>query len=690
MDAPIPDVFDSARTAARPEKHSAPDRDPNVTVVSEHIVEFVSDSGEGAQSAGQMFGTICAKMGNGVWTLEIIPAEIEPPHRSRSGASGNRIRFGTRAITNMGETAQVVVAFNEQVVFSRIRDGALGPGTLIFLESAWNEDPDPEVRMSYADAVAEFRQLGFEVREVPMERQCLEIVEDARRGKNMWAVGMLCAVYERDMALLEAEITRRFGRKGEAVVASNLALARAGHAWALDNVVRRFRVPVEPDPRPHVVMNGNQALAMGVMASGIEVCSMYPITPATSVSHYLASAFARSGGFIHQAEDEISAIGFAIGASFAGKTAVTLTSGPGLALKTEFIGLAVMAEVPLVIVVVQRGGPSTGLPTRVEQGDLLAALYASPGDAPKIILAPSTIEECFHFVITARKLAETFRTPVMVLTDANLATGQQPFPKPEPRADWLAPAIDREPWPTALRPYDWDERTGVSRRPVVGQRDGCYVLTGLAHDEKSKVAYDAATNQRATRRRSRKLATLRRSLKPPTIYGDPEGDLLVVCWGSTRGAVEEAVDRLRGEGVSVSSLCLRFLSPMEPGLKEIFDRFHQVMTIEINYSDDSPLDLDPEENDGEGLALDPEARRHAQLAWLLRASTLVDIDCWSRVPGTPLSPGQIETVLRRRLARLAGGGATAAKVTAAKGTTAKGTTAKGTTAKGTTAKVTTA
>src|ERR1019366_8421577 len=211
----------------------------------------------------------------------------------------------------------------------------------------------------------------------------------------------------------------------------NLDLLDDGYRWGLDNLDQRFSVPAEKSAEPMVVMNGNQAIALGIMAAGIEVCSMYPITPATSVSHFLASAIEQTGGIVHQAEDEIAAIGFAIGCSYAGKTAVTVTSGPGLALKTEFLGLAVMAEVPLVVVVVQRGGPSTGLPTKIEQGDLMAALHASPGDSPKIVIAPATVEECFHFMVTPRKLAEHFRGPVIVLSDANLATGQQPFPKPD-------------------------------------------------------------------------------------------------------------------------------------------------------------------------------------------------------------------------------------------------------------------
>jgi 2-oxoglutarate/2-oxoacid ferredoxin oxidoreductase subunit alpha len=291
-----------------------------------------------------------------------------------------------------------------------------------------------------------------------------------------------------------------------------------------------------------------------------------------------------------------------------------------------------------VIVVVQRGGPSTGLPTKVEQGDLLAALFASPGDSPKIVIAPATIEECFHFMITARKLAEDFRGPVIVLTDANLATGQQPFPRPQPRESWLAPPVDQSPWNPDVQPFAWDAKTGLSHRPLPGQRGGEYVLTGMTHDETGHIAYEASINQRAMDMRSRKLSVLASALKPPQVHGGPEGDLLVVGWGSTRGAIEEAVDRVRAEGLRVSSVHLRFLSPMEPGLKAIFSKFGKVITVEINYSDqpDQPY-------------VTEESRRYSQLSRLLRAQTLVDIDCWSRVPGGPIAPGVIEQELRRRL-----------------------------------------
>ncbi|MDX1632412.1 MAG: transketolase C-terminal domain-containing protein, partial [Thermoanaerobaculia bacterium] len=257
---------------------------------------------------------------------------------------------------------------------------------------------------------------------------------------------------------------------------------------------------------------------------------------------------------------------------------------------------------------------------------------------PKIVIAPATIEECFHFMIMARKLAEEFRGPVIVLTDANLATGVSPFPRPEPEAAWLSPPLDQTPWPEEIDPYDWDPETGLSPRPIPGQRGGEYTLTGLAHTRKSQVSYDPESNQEGCAMRSRKLATLRRTLAPPEVHGDEEGELLVVGWGSTLGAIEEAVDQLREKGHSVSSLHLRFLSPLEPGLAEIFSRFRRVMTVEINYSDDPD---DP--------MIGPDTRRRAQLAQLLRERTLMDIDCWSLVSGQPLPPGQVAAEIERRL-----------------------------------------
>ncbi|PIE16346.1 MAG: 2-oxoglutarate oxidoreductase, partial [Proteobacteria bacterium] len=452
------------QTAIGSSAGAAPRRGIPRRVIREQIIEIVSDAGEGAQTAGQLLGTISAKMGNGVWTVEIIPAEIEPPPRSRAGASGIRVRFGDRPMTNMGNEADVVVAFNEQVLYGRIDSGAMTEGTILFIDDKWADSPLPEVQQAYAAALADFKALGYDVRRIPLERQTKEHTANPRRGKNMWVVGMLCAMYDRDLEVAKAEVAAVFSRKrkGHKIIDMSHGLLDSGYAWGMANLDKLYRVDAPPPDADMVVMNGNAAVAMGAMAAGIELCSMYPITPATSASHYLAAAFHKAGGFVHQAEDEIAAVSFAVGASYAGKTALTITSGPGMALKTEMIGLAVMAEVPLVVVDVQRGGPSTGLPTKVEQGDLLHALFAHPGDAPKIVMAPATIDECFHFMITARKLAEDFRTPVIVLTDANLATGQTSFPYPELSEDLLSPPVDQSPWDPEVAPYQWDPKTGLS------------------------------------------------------------------------------------------------------------------------------------------------------------------------------------------------------------------------------------
>ena len=377
-----------------------------IVTLDEHVVEIMSDSGEGAQKCGQSFGSIAARMGNGVWTVEIIPAEIQPPARSVAGASGNRIRIGSKRITNGGDEANLAIAFNEQVLLGRVNAGELRPGCIILLEGMWAESPDPRIAAQYTETRDRLLGEGYRLYEVPMERECRALVSDPRKGKNMFVLGMLCNLYSFDLDLAREQIAFIFGKKSEKVIRSNVALLEAGWEWAEQNLDFKFRVPAVRATEPQLVINGNTALALGVLASGMDVCAMYPITPATSASHYLSDVFERAGGIVHQAEDEIAACAFAIGASYAGRVAVTITSGPGYSLKQEAIGLAVMAEIPLVVVNVQRGGPSTGQPTKVEQGDLFTVMFGSHGDAPKVVMAASTIEDCFYSVITARRIAE--------------------------------------------------------------------------------------------------------------------------------------------------------------------------------------------------------------------------------------------------------------------------------------------
>ena len=616
---------------------SAPTGKTAVTL-SEHIVEIVSDSGEGAQRCGQSLAAIAARMGNGVWTVEIIPAEIRPPARSVAGGSGNRIRLGSGRVTNGGNETDLVIAFNEQVLLGRVRTGELRAGCTILLESMWRESTDKNIAATYVHTHDQLVAAGYKVIETPMERECRTIVADARRGKNMFALGMLCNIYSFDLQLAREQIARTFGKKDASVIESNVKLLNAGYGWAEKNLEFKYRIPATRSTEPQIVIDGNTALALGVLASGMEICAMYPITPATSVSHYLSSVFEKVGGIVHQAEDEIAACTFAIGASYAGKCAVTVTSGPGYSLKQEAIGLAVMGEIPLVVINVQRGGPSTGQPTKVEQGDLMAAIFGSHGDAPKVVIAPGTIEECFYSVITARKIAETFNMVVVILSDASLASSQQPFTRPQFSEAWLAPPVDQSEVPEESKPYDWNPTTGLARRFIPGQPGGMHTLTGLAHDDLSHVAYDPDTNETSIRARSHKLAALQKTLITPPILGDENGDLLVIGWGSTKGAIEEAVTNLRAKGHKVSSLHLTFLQPMAPGIKEIMQRFKKVITIEGNWSDDPNDEIIDESN-----------RRYSALAILLRSRYLVDVDCWSEVRGQPIKPNTIERVVLEKL-----------------------------------------
>ncbi len=608
--------------------------------LEKHIIEVVSDSGEGAQRCGQAFGAIAARTGNGIWTAEIIPAEIQPPARSVAGASGNRIRLASHPVSNWGDEADLIVAFNEKVLLSRVEHGELKLGCIILLENKWKTDGDPKIAASYAETVEDLIAQGHKVHEIPMETECLKHVANPKRGKNMFVLGILCRLYSLDLLIAREQIATDFAKKSAGVIDNNIRLLEAGHEWATANLDFKFRIPPSKLRVPQIVVNGNIALGLGVMASGMEVCAMYPITPATSASHYLSDVFENVGGTVHQAEDEIAACAFAIGASYAGKCAVTITSGPGFALKQETIALAVMGEIPLVVVDVQRGGPSTGLPTKVEQGDLLFACFGGHGDTPKVVMAVSDIEDCFYTMITARKIAETFNTVVVVLSDASLASSQQPFPRPHFTKDWLAPPIDQSPIPEGAKPYDWDSLTGLARRFIPGQPNGMHCLTGLAHDRMSRVAYDPDINQEGMLHRSLKLAALQKTLKTPPLFGDEEGDFLLIGWGGTKGVIEEAVGRLRADGHKVSSLHLKFLQPMAPGIKEILDRFDKVMTVEGNWCDPPDAEI-----------IDGDNRRYSELAWLLRARYLVDVDCWSEVRGQPFKPGVIVNVIREKLQR---------------------------------------
>jgi 2-oxoglutarate/2-oxoacid ferredoxin oxidoreductase subunit alpha len=607
--------------------------------VEESVLEIVSDAGEGAQKAGVSFAQLSAKMGNSLWTVEIIPSEIQPPPHTLGSASGNRIRLGTNPITNAGNKANVVLAFNEMSLLSRVKVDIIERDAVIIIDSIWATHELTDIRDGYKKILDDLRDKGAQVFEIPIEKETQRLMDDPRQGKNMFALGLLCFLYSRNLDLAKESVSETFYKKSQDVKDLNVSLLESGYNYAKQMFPFQYEILSAPFTKTMVAMNGNQAIALGTIAAGFEICSMYPITPATSASHFLSSIFEGLGGLVHQAEDEIAAIGVAIGAAYAGKPAITITSGPGLALKTEFLGLTVMTEIPLVVVDVQRGGPSTGLPTKVEQSDLLSSLYNTPGDAPHVVIAPSNIEECYYVMKTARVIAEEFRALVIVLSDANLATGVQIFPRPEVTEKSIPASPTLEPVEPGSLAFDWDENTGLSKRLIPGQQNGVSMTSTLNHNKAGLVRYDTETNEQGHRMRSRKMAVLQKSLKRPSIFGEDEGDLLVVGWGSTRGAIEEAVRDLQTKGYKISSMHLRFISPLPSGLKEAFIKFKKVVCVEMNYSDQVFDSITDKEN-----------RRYSQLAFYLRAHTLLDIDCFSRVLGRPYMPKEIEFALEKLLA----------------------------------------
>jgi len=369
------------------------------------------------------------------------------------------------------------------------------------------------------------------------------------------------------------------------VLNNALAAFQAGYNHSLGGVLETFEFVESQGKDGHqVVMNGNEAIAYGLIAAGVRFGAAYPITPWSDVMEILRRELPKYGGTFVQCEDEIAAISMANGASFAGRVAVTGSSGPGISLKMESLGWAVMAEVPLVVVNIQRGGPSTGLPTQVEQSDLNLACFGSHGDAPRVVLAPADVEECFYSSIEAVNLARKYNVPVFVLSDQAIASRIEAFA--EPKLEKICQDITPDLTPVAdYKPYDLSSPDGVTPRVVPGTPilSGRYPIAGgLEHDELGHPSASPRLHMEMTAKRRKKLQALAATLPAPKLYGPPEGNLLLVGWGSTQGPIREAVDRARAAGDSVSALHIKYLNPLPPGLEDIFSGFNTIRVVEMN------------------------------------------------------------------------------------------------------------
>jgi 2-oxoglutarate ferredoxin oxidoreductase subunit alpha len=539
---------------------------PKVSTISEAVIRIAGDSQDGIQAIGGFLARLAGRSAQEVMTFMTIPSTIS------GGPSIFQVRIGSGEVLSAGDEADVLLAFYQHSYEGHI--GSLKKGGIVLYDSD-HVEPRAEWRPLY-------HHVGILISSLTIEA----IGGTAKdKGKNIFALGLVARIFDLDVAKLEALIGERFGGKDVSVLNNALAAFQAGYNHSLDGVLETFKFVESQGKVGHqVVMNGNEAMAYGLIAAGVRFGAAYPITPWSDVMEILRRELPKYGGTFVQCEDEIAAISMANGASFAGRVAVTGSSGPGISLKMESLGWAVMAEVPLVIINVQRGGPSTGLPTQVEQSDLNLACFGSHGDAPRVVLAPANVEECFYTAIEAVNIARKYNVPVFVLSDQAIATRIEAFP--EPKLEKVCQDITPDLTPVAdYKPYDLASPDGVTPRVVPGTRimSGRYPIAGgLEHDELGHPTGSPKLHLEMTAKRRRKLQALAATLPTPKVYGPPEGNLLLVGWGSTQGPIREAVDRARAAGDSVSALHIKYLHPLPPGLENIFSGFNAIRVVEMN------------------------------------------------------------------------------------------------------------
>lgn len=592
------------------------------------IVRFAGDSGDGMQLAGGRFTDATAFYGNDLATLPSFPAEIRAPAGSLAGVSSFQIHFAARDITTAGDTPNVLVAMNPaalQVNLPQLERGA----TIIVNEDAFTTRNLQKA--GYEESPLEDESLdAFQVKRVPMTSLVSAAVEgmegatsrDAQRARNLFALGLVSWLYDRPIEVIERWIEGKFVSK-PVVRDVNLAAFRAGWSFGETSELIDVRYEVLPahDVPPGVYrnVNGTTTTALGLVAASVKaglplVLSAYPITPASELLHDLATRQSIGVRTI-QAEDEIAAAGIALGAAFGGSLAVTATSGPGLDLKAEAIGLAVALELPMIVVDVQRAGPSTGMPTKTEQSDLLSALYGRHGESPLPVVAASTPGGCFDAAFEAARIAVRYRTPVILLTDLFLANGSEPWRVPEAASlpdidpDFAVAREDDEPFLPYARNADGARPWAIPGTPGLAHRIG-----GLEKkDVTGEISYDSANHARMTELRAAKVAGI--EVPDVVVHGDEDAEVLVIGWGSSEGAIRAGVRRVRLEGGRVAHAHLRHLNPLPANLGEVLRAYPRVLCPEMN---------------------------SGQLARVLRAEYLVDVRSYTRVEGRPLFAPEIE------------------------------------------------
>ncbi len=601
----------------------------SVEEIERVAIRFAGDSGDGMQLTGTKFSEATALAGNDLSTFPDFPAEIRAPAGSLAGVSGFQVHFAAEDIRTPADYPDVLFAMNPAALRTNVED--LRPGGMLIINTDAFSTQNIE-RAGYTEDPIEPLRDRYRVVDIPLtalNRAALSELKlstrETDRCKNFFALGLMYWLYNRPMEPTERWLRTKFTG---GVLEANLRVLKAGHAFGetcelfpVSFVVPRAKI----QPGVYRNITGNTALSWGIVAAGVQMqrpifLGAYPITPASEVLHELAR-YRHFGIRTFQAEDEIAAVAAAIGASFAGHLGICTTSGPGFILKQEAIGLAVMTELPVVIVNIQRAGPSTGMPTKTEQADLLAALYGRNSDSPLPVLAPATPGDCFHVMIEAFAMAVKYMTPVVVLSDGYIANSSEP---------WLIPDVAALPRnkvelhsdPENFEPYQRDPITLARPWAVPGTKGVEHRLTGLESAAQSgNVSYLPENHQKMVSLRAAKVAGIANELPPVEVNGG-DGELLVVGWGGTWGAITEAVNRARSEGLPVSSIQLRHLNPFPPNLGEVLARFRRVLVCELNTG---------------------------QLWRMLRAEYLTPAELLSKVEGQPFRISEIRERIEQLL-----------------------------------------
>ncbi len=537
-----------------------------VQKIQEAVIRIAGNSQDGIQAIGGFLARLAGRSEQEVMTFMTIPSTIS------GGPSIFQVRIGSGEVLSPGDEADVLLAFYQHSYENHIHSLRKGGVVLLDLDHV---EPKPEWQKDYVHVA------------IPISTHTIEAIGGTAKdkGKNIYALGLLARMFDLDVPKLEQLISERFKGKDTSVVKNALIAFHAGYGYSIGSLTDTYALAeTKKRGRAQVVMNGNEAIAYGLIAAGVRFGAAYPITPWSDVMEILRRELPKYGGMFVQCEDEIASICTALGGSYAGRVAVTGSSGPGISLKSEALGWGVNAEVPLVIVNVQRGGPSTGLPTNVEQSDLNIACFGSHGDAPRVVLAPTDVEDCFYTAIEAVNIARDYSVPVFILSDQAIATRIEAFAEPDLKK--LCQDLTPDLKPVAdHKPYDLGSRDGVTQHIAPGTRvlSGKYpVLPGLEHDEMGHPSGSPKMHMAMMAKRRKKLQALAKTLRLPKTYGPDEGNVLLVGWGSTQGPIREAVDRARAAGDSVSALHLRHLNPLPNGLDEVFSGFHHVFVVEMN------------------------------------------------------------------------------------------------------------